>query len=79
MTKKKYVYMMQLPDLVTIEKVSALHKRIVSHRFWLNRYRRGKHWYYGWVAFDEPLDDWDAMESGLVPIFDCYNPPGACK
>lgn len=69
MFKKKYIYMMRLPDIVTIQHISRIHKRIVDHRFWLTRYKRDDHWYYGWVAFEEQLHLWDAMESGLVPIF----------
>lgn len=69
MFRKKFVYMMRFPHEFTTERISKIHRRIVAHRFWITRYQREKHWYYGWVAFENPLPLWDAMEAGLVPIF----------
>lgn len=32
MFKKKYIYMMRFPDIVTIQHISRIHKRVVDHR-----------------------------------------------
>lgn len=68
----QFVYMMKKPEFVTTRHIRQMHRRIVSHRFWNKRYKRGRWWYYGWVAFDRPIEDYDAMEAGLVPIFSRY-------
>lgn len=69
MNRTRFIYMMRCPKDFTVERISRMRRRIVSFRFWMSKFQRDKHWYYGWVAFEKPLPLWDAMEAGLVPIF----------
>ena len=66
--------MMMYNEIKTIQLLKGVKTRICDRRFYTNRKQRGEKWYYGWICFEKPLDLYDAMIAGLVPIF--RNPEG---
>ena len=69
MNKKRFVYLMQFNEKRTLQYLSGLKLRIVERKFFRATRERGKHRYWGWVAFIEPIELFDVMEAGLVPTF----------
>lgn len=67
--KKGFVYVMMFNEIRTINELSQIKARVIDRRIYTNRERRGNKWYWGWMAFEKPLNDYDAMCAGLVPIF----------
>lgn len=67
--RRAYVYLMKFNEIRTIQALKPVKCRIADRRFYLNMSKRGDKWYWGWIAFTKPLHPWDAMEAGLVPIF----------
>ena len=65
MNKKRFVYLMQFNEKRTLQYLSGLKLRIVERKFFRATRERGKHRYWGWVAFTEPIELFDAMEAGL--------------
>lgn len=69
-TKKwKFIYLMKLDETSTIKRLAELKARIIDKSVWSQRYKKGSRWYYGWICLDKPLELFDAMEVGLIPIF----------
>ena len=67
--QKRFVYLMQFDERRTTQYLSKAHLRIVDRKFFNSLRKRGKKYYWGWVAFDKPISLYDAMEGGLVPSF----------
>lgn len=64
-----YTYSMKHDAKQTLERLKGIEYRIVERRF----FHQPSAWHdsivWGWIKFKEPLQLWDAMEAGLVPIF----------
>lgn len=67
--KRGYIYVMMYDEIRTVNALAHINGRVIDRRFYTNMARRGDKWYWGWVAFEEPLNLMDAMDAGLVPIF----------
>lgn len=67
--RRGYVYLMKYHEIRTIQLLAGIKIRVCDRRFYTRRSRRGDKWYWGWIAFVEPLPLWEAMNAGLVPIF----------
>lgn len=64
-----FVYLMKKNELITIPKLRGIGARVIDRRFHLNPVDRNGRWYFGWICFDKPINEYDAMEAGLIPIF----------
>lgn len=64
-----YVYSMKYDSAVTLKHLSKTGSRIRDRRF----FHQPSIWHgkrvYGWVSLDRPMQLFDAMEAGLVPMF----------
>ncbi len=67
--RRGYIYLMKHDEIRTVNALSHINGKVIDRRFYTNMNRRGDKWYWGWIAFKEPLTLWDAMIAGLVPIF----------
>ena len=65
----KFIYLMKFDETSTFQRLAKLKARIVDKNVWSQRYKKGDRWYYGWIILDRPLELFDAMEVGLIPIF----------
>ena len=68
-TRRCYVYKMQFDEYRTVAALKKLKIRMADRRFYQNPLKQGKHVYWGWIGFEKPLNIYDAMECGLVPVF----------
>ena len=67
-----YLYLMQKDIGVTRQIIRSLEIRVVDFETFKEPTKIDSHKYFGWMRFRSPLPDWDAMEGGLVPLFNCY-------
>ena len=67
-----YVYLMRKDERKTMKVLLKLKNVMIGKMiFNVPDYRDGNI-YCGWMRFARPLPLWEAMEAGLVPIFDMY-------
>lgn len=70
--RRGYVYLMQKDEVETLKAVIHLRNTLIDRRICVETENRVDKKYWGWMRFSQPLPLWDAMEGGLVPIFNCY-------
>lgn len=66
---KRYNYLMRFNEESTIKILSGMKVRMIDRQFYKKMKKKGRSWYWGWIAFNDPLPLFDAMEAGLVPTF----------
>ena len=67
--RRGYAYLMKKPKEDTMKALKGVKTRIADRKFYQKAYKKQTRWYYGWIAFTEPINTYDAMNAGLVPIF----------
>lgn len=68
-SRKGYIYLMQKDINSTLRALWKLKPKIVEKRVLKEKSEDN---YYGWIRFPRPIPLLDAMDAGLVPIFNCY-------
>lgn len=67
--RQGYVYLMRNDVNKTYRYLRRIGARIVDKRILKEKTSDN---YYGWMRLPRPLPLWDAMDAGLVPLFNCY-------
>lgn len=67
--RQGYIYLMRKDVTRTYRYLRSIGARIVDKRILKEKSQDN---YYGWMRFPRPLPVFDAMEAGLVPLFNCY-------
>ena len=71
--RQGYIYLMRNDVNKTYRYLRRIGARIVDKR---RLKEKSKDNYYGWMRFPRPLPLYDAMEAGLIPLFNCYKYEG---
>lgn len=64
-----YIYLMRKDVNKTYRYLRRIGARIVDKRILKEKSHDN---YYGWMRFPRPLPEYDAMEAGLIPLFNTY-------
>lgn len=67
-----YVYLMRKNEQDTYRAIGRLRGTIINHDTFIKPATIDNNKYWGRMRFRTPLPYWDAMEGGLVPLFNCY-------
>ena len=64
-----FTYSMRYDPDKTLDKLQGIKYRVVDRRFYNQPSMWNAKLVWGWMKLREPLQLWDAMEAGLVPMF----------
>ena len=71
-SSRGYVYLMQKDEVHTLRVIMKIKNVMLDRRIFLVPDDRNDKKYWGWMRFAKPLPLWEAMEAGLVPLFNMY-------
>ncbi len=63
-----YIYLMRKDVNRTYKYLHRIGARVADKR--ILKEKNGD--YFGWMRFPRPLPEYDAMEAGLIPLFNTY-------
>ena len=63
---------MRKDEVNTIRVILPLKNVMIDRRIFTSPDERNDKKYWGWMRFARPLPLWEAMEAGLVPLFNMY-------
>ena len=68
-----YTYLMRKDYYTTMRVIVNLKNIMIARKLLAEPDGRPhKNTYFGWMRFIKPLPLWEAMEAGLVPLFNMY-------